>query len=178
MTKLTALFNWDQITRHFYGIHGELDEFRKARIDQLASRGFILLQTYLIANSLILLILLATQTKWLLGLVCCNLIVIFWTIHYITKALEDDDVLTEEVHSKQLSQRLKKAKRQANLNALFLFALFHLTTPLFPWRKQAYWTAITDPASLINSLIYTFIYWRINLYRLKKHIKPLPDEDD
>lgn len=178
MKTVSKHINWDTLIKYTYGIDGELDEYRKQRIGELTNRAFIIQQVYLFLSMLCYLVWQFYDAKSaIIAVLSGQLLLVFGTQLYISHKLEQDGITILEVDPEQFEAIKKKRLRRRGLDAIIFFLLTHLTSPLFPWVKESFWTYVTSGNYLFYNILKAVIFWRVCIYYTKKHLQQLPKQD-
>ncbi|MBP2623480.1 DUF3278 domain-containing protein [Streptococcus oricebi] len=152
MNKETLI---EKMIKRFYGVSGQLDEYRRSELDKIGNQLFIFLTYFLLFGNLCALVLASKYPKFvgqnyplLLEVV---LLAFFAYILYRTKKKELLEINPEEMTAKEL----KKYKYAASKAALFFGLGFHiLMSGFLAWmQKGDFWGQVLDGRLILASFL-------------------------
>lgn len=176
MMKVKKTSLWLRFMKRFYGINGELDEYREQEINRIGNKLFIGLFCFeLFFSSIILLI---DRTIATIAFLYLNIFVLIFVIPVIILVmLTNRDLQTPlEVPKKEVEQTRQKARQKGWLSGL-VFALFMLVFNTFSkWQEgENPLELLTNPFMLIAIILSGLIFGAVMAAMAASQIDPEKD---
>ncbi|WP_303753629.1 DUF3278 domain-containing protein [Enterococcus sp. S86.2] len=150
MMKITR----DNVVKHFFGIEGTLDEYKRNEANRIGNNAFIGLYSYLLFSSLIALMFgLNHPENALYALLACNILTVVYGVGiYIMKASKSALLTENEVTSANVARVRKYNRKKGIQSAIYFGITIHLLQAVFSWvAGDGFLAYIISPFELIIS---------------------------
>lgn len=144
----------DKVIKHFFGIEGTMDEYKRNEANRIGTNAFMALYSYLLLSSLIALMVGLKYPQYALyALLACNILTaVYGVSFYIMKASKNALLTVNEVTSDNVARiRLHNVKKGIGA-AIYFGVTMHLLQAVFSWiTGDGFLAYICSPFELIIS---------------------------
>jgi succinate dehydrogenase/fumarate reductase cytochrome b subunit len=165
-----------KVIKHFYGIHGVLDEYKRQEVNRIGNNAFLWLWWYLLLSNFIALLFANKNYELTLTIYLgCNVIMSGFIITgYTTLASHKKHLTDNEVAVKQLATTKRKVLRKAVLLGLYFTVVIHLGNGIIDYFFDGtnFYIEITSwvniERSTLSGIIFGGLMYCFELIRIKK----------
>ncbi|QEA52563.1 DUF3278 domain-containing protein [Loigolactobacillus coryniformis] len=165
-----------KVIKHFYGISGPLDEYKRQEVNRIGNNAFIWLWWYSLLSGIIALLFSNKDSKLTLWIYLCSNLIIngFVITGYITLAGHRKHLAEHEITANRIKMIQHKTIRGAILVGISYAVTWHFLMSLFAWftENTSFYAYITSwhniETAFLSGIIFGGLMYLVQLARIKK----------